>query len=145
MVTGGGPGISVGFNIVLPREQAPNRYVTPELCFQFHYFAMRKMHFLLRARTVAIFPGGFGTMGELFETLPLIQTGKIAPIPLLLFGRDYWNRVVAFEAMVDEGVIAPGDLELFRSVETAEHAVAGISGFYAAEPGERWAPVTAAS
>jgi uncharacterized protein (TIGR00730 family) len=136
VVSGGGPGImeaanrgaadagavSVGLNITLPHEQAPNRYITPELCFQFHYFAIRKMHFLMRARALVIFPGGFGTLDELFETLTLIQTGKIAPIPVLLFGEEFWRRIVDFEAMADEGVIADRDLELFRYVETAEEA-----------------------
>src|SRR3546814_14191374 len=100
----------IGLNIVLPHEQAPNHYVTPELSFQFHYFALRKMHFLLRARALAVFPGGFGTFDESFETLTLIQTGKMKPIPVLFFGQEFWNRVVAFQALADEGVISPGDL-----------------------------------
>ncbi len=134
--SGGGPSImeaanrgaweigapSVGLNIVLPHEQLPNPYVTPGLSFQFHYFALRKMHFLMRARAVAVFPGGFGTFDEMFELLTLVQTGKMAPIPILLFGRDFWRTVVNFDALAAEGVIAPIDLQLFRFVETAEEA-----------------------
>ena len=101
----------------------PNRYVTPDLSFQFHYFALRKMHFLLRARAVAVFPGGYGTFDEMFELLTLIQTGKVRPLPILLFGRDYWNRVVNFEAMVEEGVIAPHDLDLIHWSEDARRGV----------------------
>jgi uncharacterized protein (TIGR00730 family) len=132
--SGGGPSImeaanrgatdveaeSIGLNIVLPHEQTPNPYVTPGLSFQFHYFALRKMHFLLRARAVAVFPGGFGTFDEFFELLTLMQTGKVSPIPVLLYGREFWDRVVDFEALADEGVIAPKDLNLFHYVETAE-------------------------
>ena len=142
--SGGGPSImeaanrgahdvgarSIGLNIVLPHEQAPNEYVTPELSFQFHYFALRKMHFLIRARALAVFPGGFGTFDEMFELLTLVQTGKIKPIPILLFGRDFWNRVVDFEALVEEGVIAPSDLNLITWVETAEEAWAAVNAFY---------------
>src|ERR1051325_5649262 len=134
--TGGGPSImeaanrgaedegqdSIGLNIVLPHEQLPNRYVTPSLSFQFHYFALRKMHFLLRARAVAIFPGGFGTFDESFELLTLVQTGKVKPMPILFFGRDYWERVVNFQALVDEGVINQADLDLFTFCETADEA-----------------------
>ena len=123
---------SIGLNIVLPHEQAPNPYVTPTLSFQFHYFALRKMHFLLRARAVAVFPGGFGTFDETFELLTLIQTGKIKAMPVLLFGRDFWNRVVNFEALVEEGVISPQDLNLFRFVDTAEEAWQIVQDFYAA-------------
>ncbi len=140
IVTGGGPGImeaanrgahdvgaqSVGLNITLPREQLPNPYITPGLCFQFHYFALRKMHFLMRARGLVVFPGGFGTLDELFETLCLIQTGKLAPIPVLLFDRSYWQRVIDFEAMVEEGMIDPEDLRLFCFVESAEEAFARL-------------------
>ena len=143
--SGGGPSImeaanrgaadedreSIGLNIVLPHEQAPNRYVTPSLSFQFHYFALRKMHFLLRARAVAVFPGGFGTFDEMFELLTLIQTGKIKPIPIVLFGRKFWSRVVNFEALVEEGVISARDLDLFRFVETADEAWTIIQQFYA--------------
>jgi len=142
--SGGGPSImaaanrgaeeagaeSIGLNIVLPHEQAPNGYVTPHLSFQFHYFALRKMHFLLRARAVAVFPGGFGTFDEFFELLTLIQTGKMQPIPILLFGADYWNRVINFEAIAEEGVINHADLALFHMVETAEEAWAHITAFY---------------
>ncbi|NDY43071.1 TIGR00730 family Rossman fold protein [Dissulfurirhabdus thermomarina] len=144
VITGGGPGImeaanrgaaeegakTAGFNIVLPFEQQPNAYVTPELSFQFHYFAIRKMHFLLRARALVVFPGGFGTLDELFETLTLVQTGKVRQVPILLFGREFWERVVDFEGLCDEGTISPGDLDLFEYVETAEEAWARIQDFY---------------
>ena len=116
-------GVSVGLNIVLPHEQAPNAYVTSELSFNFHYFAIRKMHFLLRARALAIFPGGFGTMDELFESLTLIQTGRMEQVPVLLFGRDYWTRLVDWDMLVEIGTISPEDLDLFRFVETAEEAL----------------------
>ncbi len=145
--SGGGPSImeaanrgaaeagaqTIGLNIVLPHEQAPNEWVTPDLSFQFHYFALRKMHFLLRARALAVFPGGFGTFDEFFELLTLVQTGKIDPIPILLFGRDFWNRVVDFEALVEEGVIAPSDLKLISWVETAEEAWTIVEQFYSDE------------
>jgi uncharacterized protein (TIGR00730 family) len=144
VVTGGGPGImeaanrgardvggkSVGLNIVLPYEQHPNAYVTPELSFQFHYFAVRKMHFLLRAKALVAFPGGYGTLDELFETLTLIQTKKVKPVPVLLFGRDYWDRVIRFDQLVEEGTIAPSDAKLFRYVEDAEAAWGMIRDFY---------------
>lgn len=144
VTTGGGPSImeagnrgasdagseSIGLNIVLPHEQAPNSFVTPYLSFQFHYFALRKMHFLLRARAVAVFPGGFGTFDEFFELLTLIQTGKMKPIPILLFGRDFWTRVVDFEALAEEGTISKGDLDLFHWCETADEAWAHIRAFY---------------
>ncbi|HET8534556.1 MAG TPA: TIGR00730 family Rossman fold protein, partial [Sphingomicrobium sp.] len=146
--SGGGPSImeaanrgaweegqeSIGLNIVLPHEQLPNRYVTPDLSFQFHYFALRKMHFLLRARAVAVFPGGFGTFDEMFELLTLIQTGKVRPLPILLFGRDYWDRVVNFEAMAEEGVIAPNDLELIHWSEDAQEAWDYVVRFYEQHP-----------
>jgi len=119
-------GVSVGLNIVLPHEQLPNAFVTPGLSFQFHYFALRKMHFLMRARAVAVFPGGFGTFDELFELLTLVQTGKMEPIPILLFGRAFWERVVNFEALAEEGVIARSDLKLFHFVETADEAWAHV-------------------
>jgi uncharacterized protein (TIGR00730 family) len=142
--SGGGPSImeaanrgaaeagagTIGLNIVLPHEQAPNLFVTPELSFQFHYFALRKMHFLLRARAVAVFPGGFGTLDEFFELLTLIQTGKMKPMPILLFGADYWSRIVNFEAMAEEGVINPEDIALFTPVETADEAWKVIVKFY---------------
>jgi uncharacterized protein (TIGR00730 family) len=143
--SGGGPSImeaanrgaadagceSIGLNIVLPHEQAPNIYVTPGLSFQFHYFALRKMHFLLRARAVAVFPGGFGTFDEMFELLTLIQTGKTKRMPVLLYGKEFWNRVVNFDALVEEGVISPGDLDLLTFVETADEGWAEIQRFYA--------------
>ena len=122
--------LSIGLNIVLPHEQAPNPYVSPALSLQFHYFALRKMHFLLRSRALVIFPGGFGTMDELFEALTLIQTGKIKPIPVLLFGEAYWRRIVDFEALVDEGAVEPDDLEIFQYVESADEAWKIIGGFY---------------
>ena len=148
IVTGGGPGImeaanrgaadagaiSIGHNIVLPHEQAPNPWITPELCFQFHYFALRKMHLMTRAKALIVFPGGFGTFDELFETLCLIQTGKSRPMPVLLFDRAYWNRVVGFQALVEEGVIDARDLALFDFVETAEEAWARIEAHYADQP-----------
>ncbi len=144
VVTGGGPGImeagnrgaheagckSIGLNIVLPREQQPNPYITPELCFQFHYFAMRKMHFLMRSVALVCFPGGFGTLDELFEVMTLVQTGKSRRRPILLFGRDFWTRLINFEVLVETGMISPGDLELFRFVETAEEAWALLEAEY---------------
>lgn len=144
VVTGGGPGImeaanrgakdvkakSIGLNIVLPFEQAPNPYISPELCFQFHYFAVRKMHFLIRARALVCFPGGYGTLDELFETLTLLQTKKIKPMPLLLFGKDYWSRLINFDVLVEDGMISKQDLSLFEFVETAEDAWQKIANFY---------------
>ncbi|WP_405048997.1 LOG family protein [Rhizobium rhizogenes] len=144
VVTGGGPGVmeagnrgaadvggpSIGLNIVLPHEQAPNPYVTPELSFNFHYFAIRKMHFLMRAKAVVIFPGGFGTLDELFETLTLIQTKRMAPIPLILFGEKFWRSVVNFEFLADFGTIAPEDMELLHFAETADDAWNIISTYY---------------
>jgi uncharacterized protein (TIGR00730 family) len=146
--SGGGPSImeaanrgaweegaeTIGLNIVLAHEQLPNPYVTPELSFQFHYFALRKMHFLIRARAVAVFPGGYGTFDELFELLTLVQTGKVRPLPILLFGREYWERVVNFDALVAEGVIAPHDLDLIHWSEDAEEAWAFVNHFYAEHP-----------
>jgi uncharacterized protein (TIGR00730 family) len=137
IVTGGGPGVmeagnrgaaeaggvSIGLNIVLPHEQQPNSYVTPDLCFNFHYFGIRKMHFLMRARAVAVFPGGFGTLDELFETLTLVQTGRMQRVPIVLFGEEFWRRIVNWDALADAGTIADEDLELFRFVETAEEAI----------------------
>jgi uncharacterized protein (TIGR00730 family) len=136
IVTGGGPGVmeagnrgaadaggdSIGLSIVLPHEQAPNPYVTPELCFNFHYFAIRKMHFLMRARAICIFPGGFGTMDEMFEALTLIQTGRMERVPFLLFGRAFWENVINWRALAEAGTIAEQDLDLFRFVESAEEA-----------------------
>ncbi len=144
IVTGGGPGImeaanrgaadvgavSIGLNITLPHEQAPNPYVTPALSFQFHYFALRKMHFLMRARALVVFPGGFGTLDELFESLCLIQTQKVRKIPVLLVDRAYWQRIVDFEALLEDEVISPHDLELFHYVDTAEAAWAFIRAHY---------------
>ena len=144
VTTGGGPSImeagnrgasdaggeSIGLNIVLPHEQAPNTYVTPYLSFQFHYFALRKMHFLLRAKAVAVFPGGFGTFDEFFELLTLIQTGKMKPMPILLFGEDFWSRVINFEALAEEGTISARDLDLITWCETADEAWAAIAKFY---------------
>ena len=121
---------SVGLNIVLPHEQLPNKFVTPDLSFQFHYFALRKMHFLLRARAVAVFPGGFGTFDEMFELLTLIQTGKVRPLPILLFGKEFWNRVVDFEGLAEEGVISPHDLDLITWCETADEAWAAVCEHY---------------
>ncbi|WP_341232709.1 LOG family protein [uncultured Sulfitobacter sp.] len=137
IVTGGGPGVmeagnrgaseaggqSIGLNIVLPFEQAPNAYVTPELCFNFHYFAIRKMHFLMRARAICVFPGGFGTMDETFEALTLIQTGRMSRVPFLLFGRAFWEKIINWEALADAGTISAEDLDLFRFVETADEAM----------------------
>ena len=136
VVTGGGPGImeaanrgaadvqgkSIGLNIVLPGEQKPNPYITPELCFQFHYFAIRKMHFLMRAAALVAFPGGFGTLDELFEALTLIQTQKVRPIPVILFGKAYWEQLINFDFLVAEGAISVSDRNLIQYAETAEQA-----------------------
>ena len=144
VVTGGGPGVmeagnrgafdvggkSIGLNIVLPHEQAPNPYITPELCFQFHYFALRKMHFLMRSIALVCFPGGFGTLDELFETMTLVQTGKSRKRPILLFGRDFWSRLINFELLIETGMIAAGDVNLFRYVESAEEAWEHLAAFY---------------
>jgi uncharacterized protein (TIGR00730 family) len=123
-------GKSIGLNIVLPHEQEPNPYITPELCFQFHYFALRKMHFVMRSIALVCFPGGFGTLDELFETMTLIQTGKSRRRPILLFGRAFWEKLLNFDHLVDTGMISPGDLGLFRFVETAEEAWAALSAHY---------------
>jgi uncharacterized protein (TIGR00730 family) len=144
VVTGGGPGVmeagnrgaadigapSIGLNIVLPHEQAPNEYVTPDLCFNFHYFAIRKMHFLMRAKVIAVFPGGFGTMDELFESLTLIQTGRMERVPILLFGKEFWSKAINLEYLAEQGTISPGDAELFDPVDTAEEAWTVVSQFY---------------
>jgi hypothetical protein len=144
MVTGGGPGImeaanrgafdigakSIGLNITLPAEQAPNPYITPELCFQFRYFAIRKMHFLLRAKAAVFFPGGFGTMDELFETLTLVQTEKMPALPIVLCGSEYWQQAINFPFLVAEGVISQADADLVHFVETAEEAWDYIRDFY---------------
>jgi uncharacterized protein (TIGR00730 family) len=143
--TGGGPGImeaanrgaseaggiSVGLNIALPHEQTPNPYITPELSFKFHYFALRKMHFMMRAKALVAFPGGFGTMDELFETLTLVQCKKAKPVPIVLFGTEYWKKVFQPEYMIEEGVIAEEDLQLFHYVDTVEDAWEVIRAFYA--------------
>ncbi len=143
--TGGGPGImeaanrgaseaggiSVGLNIALPHEQTPNPYITPELSFKFHYFALRKMHFMMRAKALVAFPGGFGTMDELFETLTLVQCKKAKPVPIVLFGTEYWKKVFHPENMLEEGVIAEEDLDLFHYVDTVEDAWEVIRAFYA--------------
>jgi uncharacterized protein (TIGR00730 family) len=143
--TGGGPGImeaanrgaseaggiSVGLNIALPHEQTPNPYITPELSFKFHYFALRKMHFMMRAKALVAFPGGFGTMDELFETLTLVQCKKAKPVPIVLLGTEYWKKVFHPENMLEEGVIAEEDLQLFHYVDTVEDAWEVIRAFYA--------------
>ncbi|MEL6171657.1 MAG: LOG family protein [Pseudomonadota bacterium] len=145
VVTGGGPGVmeagnrgaadaggaSIGLNIVLPFEQAPNEYITPELCFNFHYFAIRKMHFLMRAKAICCFPGGFGTLDELFESLTLIQTQRMEPVPFLLFGEKFWRSIINWEALSEAGTISPEDLNLFQFVETADEAMAIIDKWYA--------------
>jgi uncharacterized protein (TIGR00730 family) len=144
VVTGGGPGVmeaanrgafdigakSLGFNIVLPHEQVPNPYITPGLCIHFHYFALRKMHFLMRARALVAFPGGFGTLDELFETLTLIQTGKMERVPIILFGREFWERAISLEYLVEEGTIAPSDRDLVSYAETATEAWEAIARFH---------------
>ncbi|MBX3432197.1 MAG: TIGR00730 family Rossman fold protein [Pirellulales bacterium] len=144
VTTGGGPGVmeaanrgafdvgakSVGFNIELPHEQEPNPYITPELCFQFHYFAMRKFHFLLRAAALVVFPGGFGTFDELFDTLTLRQTGRMQEIPIILYGHDYWNRMINFQALADEGVIADEHLDLLHYADTPQEAWEIIAEFH---------------
>jgi uncharacterized protein (TIGR00730 family) len=149
IVTGGGPGVmeagnrgamdaggaSIGLNIVLPNEQAPNEYVTPDLCFNFHYFAIRKMHFLMRAKAICVFPGGFGTLDETFEALTLIQTGRMQRVPVLLFGRKFWESIINWDALSEAGTISAEDLELFRFVETAEEAIEAIENWDGA--GER--------
>jgi uncharacterized protein (TIGR00730 family) len=123
-------GKSIGLNIVLPHEQEPNAFITPELCFQFHYFALRKMHFLMRSIALVCFPGGFGTLDELFETMTLIQTGKCRRRPILLFGRDFWTRLINFELLVETGMISADDVNLFHFVETAEQAWAALESEY---------------
>jgi uncharacterized protein (TIGR00730 family) len=143
--TGGGPGImeaanrgaqesgapSVALNIALPHEQHPNPYVTPDLSFKFHYFALRKMHFMMRAKALVAFPGGFGTLDELFEVMTLVQTHKARPVPILLFGTEFWQRLVNMNVLVQEGTISPEDLSLFHYVDTPEAAWQVICDFYA--------------
>ena len=145
VITGGGPGImeaanrgafdvgckSIGLNIKLPAEQQPNPFITPELCFQFKYFALRKFHFILRAAAVVLFPGGFGTLDEMFETLTLRQTHRMQPVPIILYGRDYWSKVIDFQALADSGVIADHHLDLFSYAETPEDAWQQILDFHA--------------
>ena len=147
--TGGGPGImeaanrgaheagalNVGLNIALPHEQTHNPYISPSLCFKFHYFALRKMHFMMRAKALVAFPGGFGTLDELFEILTLVQTGKSEPVPVVLFGSSFWKRLINFELLVEEGVIAATDLDLFSFVDTPEAAWEAIQSFYRLENG----------
>ncbi len=144
VVTGGGPGVmeaanrgafdvgakSLGFNIVLPHEQFPNPYITPGLCIYFHYFATRKMHFLIRAKALVAFPGGYGTLDELFETLTLIQTRKMAPVPVVLFGREFWEKAIDLDFLVEEGTIAPEDARLVSYAETAAEAWEAIARFH---------------
>jgi uncharacterized protein (TIGR00730 family) len=151
--TGGGPGImeaanrgaaeagapTVGLNIALPHEQEGNPYITPSLSFKFHYFALRKMHFMMRAKALVAFPGGFGTLDELFEVLTLAQTGKAEPVPVVLFGTDFWKRLINFEMLVEDGVISPKDLSLFSFVDTPEAAWEAIQSFYRLENGKRQA------
>jgi uncharacterized protein (TIGR00730 family) len=148
IITGGGPGImeaanrgakdvgglSVGLNILLPHEQEPNPFITPGLCFQFHYFALRKMHFMLRAEALVAFPGGYGTIDELFEALTLIQTRKMVKIPIILIGQSFWQRAINFSFLVDEGVIAEEDLKLFKIADRAEDAIDILHDFYKVLP-----------
>jgi uncharacterized protein (TIGR00730 family) len=144
VATGGGPGImeaanrgahelgaaNVGLNIALPHEQHANPYVTPSLSFKFHYFALRKMHFMMRAKALAAFPGGFGTLDELFEVITLVQTGKAKPVPIVLFGSDYWKRLINFDLLVETGAISPDDMKLFAYVDSPEAAWDYIREFY---------------
>jgi len=144
IVTGGGPGVmeagnrgahdvgapSIGLNIVLPHEQEPNHYITPQLCFNFHYFAIRKMLFIIRAKALAIFPGGFGTLDELFEALTLIQTGRMERVPVLMFGKEFWHKVVDINFLAEQGTIAPQDVELLSYVDNAEEGWQKIREFY---------------
>jgi uncharacterized protein (TIGR00730 family) len=148
VVTGGGPGImeaanrgaydagarSIGLNITLQHEQAPNPFITPGLCFQFRYFGLRKMHFLMRARALVVFPGGFGTMDELFEVLTLVQTGKVRRVPIVLVGADFWHKAINFELLIEEGFVSAQDLQLFTVVNTAEDIVAALQNFYGGNP-----------
>ena len=143
--TGGGPGImeaanrgafeagvpTIGLNIALPHEQQANPYVTPSLSFKFHYFALRKMHFMMRAKAMVAFPGGFGTLDELFEVMTLVQTKKASPVPIILFGSSYWKRLINFDVLVEEGVVSPADLNLFRYCDDPQEAWSHIQAFYA--------------
>ncbi|WP_336278739.1 TIGR00730 family Rossman fold protein [Bartonella sp. CB175] len=144
VVTGGGPGImeagnrgaadvgalTVGLNIVLPHEQVPNNYITPQLCFNFHYLGMRKMHFLMRAKAFAIFPGGFGTLDELFETLTLMQTGRTKQVPILMFGKEFWKNIINLDYLCTQGVISDSDVDFVKFVDTATEAFEAIRSFY---------------
>ncbi len=148
VVTGGGPGImeaanhgafdvgarSAGFNVTLPHEQAPNPFITPDLAFRFRYFALRKLHFLMRAKALVAFPGGYGTLDELFEVLTLVQTGKMPKLPIVLFGSEFWSRAVDFDFLVAESMIAPQDRQLFTLVETADQAISALNDFYHGHP-----------
>ena len=151
IVTGGGPGImeasnrgaydvggkSIGLNITLPMEQRPNAYISPELCLQFHYFALRKMHFMLRAKALVAFPGGYGTLDEVFEALTLVQTLKVKPLPIILFGERFWKKLINFDFLVDEGTIDPEDVSLFVYKDTAVEAWDYIKYFYKNELDQR--------
>lgn len=142
--TGGGPGImeaanrgaseagdvSIGLNISLPHEQAPNPYITPDFCFRFHYFALRKMHFMLRARAIVVYPGGFGSFDELFEVLTLVQTKKVEPMPIILVGHSFWNSMIRFDLLIEAGLIEHDDLNIVKIVETAEQAWNAIQDWY---------------
>jgi uncharacterized protein (TIGR00730 family) len=148
VVTGGGPGLmeaanrgafdvgakSVGLNILLPKEQQPNHFITPELCFQFHYFSLRKLHFLLRAKALVVFPGGFGTIDELFDALTLRQTRRMQEIPIVMVGREYWERVLDLQFLADEGIISDDDLNLIQYAETPQEILRIIRGFHQDEP-----------
>jgi hypothetical protein len=144
IISGGGPGVmeaankgayqaggqSIGLNIVLPHEQKPNPYITPQFCFRFHYFAIRKMHFLQRARALVAFPGGFGTLDELFETLTLLQTGKANTVPVILYDKNFWTRLINFDLLVEEGLIKAEDMQLIQFVDTPEQAWQAICHCY---------------
>ena len=148
VVTGGGPGImeaanrgafdagarSIGLNITLQHEQAPNPFITPGLCFQFRYFGLRKMHFLMRARALVVFPGGFGTMDELFEVLTLVQTGKVSRVPIVLVGTEFWRKAINFDFLIEEGYIGAQDVQLFTLVNTVEEIIATLQNFYGGNP-----------
>ncbi len=148
VVTGGGPGImeaanrgafdagarSIGLNITLQHEQAPNPFITPGLCFQFRYFGLRKMHFLMRAKALVVFPGGFGTMDELFEVLTLVQTGKVRRVPIVLVGTEFWRKAINFDFLIEEGYIGAQDVQLFTLVNTVEEIIATLQKFYGGNP-----------
>jgi uncharacterized protein (TIGR00730 family) len=150
VVTGGGPGImeaanrgaynvgarSIGLNITLTREQSPNPFITPGLCFQFRYFGLRKMHFLLRAMALVVFPGGYGTLDELFEVLTLVQTGKVRRVPIVLVGTEFWRRAIDFAFLAEQGFISADDTRLFTVVDRAEEIVSVIHAFYGGKPPE---------